>query len=319
MPENETLHRSGFVSILGRPNAGKSTLLNAIAGEKLAIISDKPQTTRVAVQAVVTRPDAQIVFADTPGIQDSPSLLNRRLMDSVHASLEDRDLLLFLADCTRPVGEQDARAIHLLGRTGTPSVLVLNKTDRLADKRLLLPKIEEYRALHEFADYVPVSALTGEGVPHLLDVIAARLPEGPAYFPEDYLTDQPERFLAAELIREKILHNTRQEVPHSTAVTIDSWEESPRLVRIAATILLERPGQKAIVIGTKGSGLKKIGTSARQEMEARFGRKVFLELFVKVKPGWRDDPRLLAAIDWRGGLTEKDSTEGPGALQSETE
>ncbi|HXF26802.1 MAG TPA: GTPase Era, partial [Bryobacteraceae bacterium] len=250
MPENELLHRSGFVSILGRPNAGKSTLLNAIAGEKLAIISDKPQTTRVAVQAVVTRPDAQIVFADTPGIQDSPSLLNRRLMDSVHASLEDRDLLLFLADCTRPVGEQDGRAIRLLGRTGTPSVLVLNKTDRLDDKRLLLPKIEEYRTLHEFADYVPVSALTGEGVPHLLDVIAARLPEGPAYFPEDYLTDQPERFLAAELIREKILHNTRQEVPHSTAVTIDSWDESPRLLRIAATILLERPGQKAIVIGT---------------------------------------------------------------------
>lgn len=319
MPENETLHRSGFVSILGRPNAGKSTLLNAIAGEKLAIISDKPQTTRVAVQAVVTRPDAQIVFADTPGIQDSPSLLNRRLMDSVHASLEDRDLLLFLADCARPVGEQDARAIHLLGRTGTPSVLVLNKTDRLADKRLLLPKIEEYRALHEFADYIPISALTGEGVPHLLDVIAERLPEGPAYFPDDYLTDQPERFLAAELIREKILHNTHQEVPHSTAVTIDSWEESPRLVRIAATILLERPGQKAIVIGTKGAGLKKIGTSARQEMEARFGRKVFLELFVKVRPGWRDDPRLLTAIDWRGGLTEKDSTGGPGALQSETE
>ncbi|MGH9612696.1 MAG: GTPase Era, partial [Bryobacteraceae bacterium] len=282
MPENETLHRSGFVSILGRPNAGKSTLLNAIAGEKLAIISDKPQTTRVAVQAVITRPDAQIVFADTPGIQDSPSLLNRRLMDSVHASLEDRDLLLFLADCNRAVGDQDARAIRLLGRTGTPSILVLNKTDRLYDKGLLLPKIEEYRVLHEFADYVPVSALTGEGVPHLLDVIAGRLPEGPAYFPEDYLTDQPERFLAAELIREKILHNTRQEVPHSTAVTIDSWEESPRLVRIAATILLERPGQKAIVIGTKGAGLKKIGTLARQEMEARFGRKVFLELFVKV-------------------------------------
>lgn len=319
MSEAATLHRSGFVSILGRPNAGKSTLLNAIAGEKLAIISDKPQTTRVAVQAVVTRPDAQIVFADTPGIQDSPSLLNRRLMDSVHASLEDRDLLLFLADCARPVGEQDARAIHLLGRTGTPSVLVLNKTDRLADKRLLLPKIEEYRALHEFADYIPISALTGEGVPHLLDVIAERLPEGPAYFPDDYLTDQPERFLAAELIREKILHNTHQEVPHSTAVTIDSWEESPRLVRIAATILLERPGQKAIVIGTKGAGLKKIGTSARQEMEARFGRKVFLELFVKVKPGWRDDPRLLGAIDWRGSLTEKHSTESPGALQSETE
>jgi len=319
MPENELLHRSGFVSILGRPNAGKSTLLNAIAGEKLAIISDKPQTTRVAVQAVVTRPDAQIVFADTPGIQDSPSLLNRRLMDSVHASLEDRDLLLFLADCNGPVGERDVRAIHLLGRTGTPSVLVLNKTDRLDDKRLLLPKIEEYRALYEFADYVPVSALTGEGVPHLLDVIAARLPEGPAYFPEDYLTDQPERFLAAELIREKILHNTRQEVPHSTAVTIDSWDESPRLLRIAATILLERPGQRAIVIGTKGAGLKKIGTLARQEMEARFGRKVFLELFVKVKPGWRDDPRLLSAIDWRGSLTEKHSTEGPSALQSETE
>ena len=322
MPENqfeEAPHRSGFVSILGRPNAGKSTLLNAIAGEKLAIVSDKPQTTRVAVQAVVTRPDAQIVFIDTPGIQHSPSLLNRRLMDSVHASLEERDVLLFLADCKRPVGEEDARAIQLLARAGAPSILVLNKTDRLDDKGLLLPKIEEYRAIHEFADYVPISALTGEGVPHLLDVVTAKLPEGPAYFPEDYLTDQPERFLAAELIREKVLHNTRQEVPHSTAVIVEAWEEKPNLIRIAATILLERPGQKAIVVGTKGVVLKKIGTLARQEMEARFGRKVFLELFVKVKPGWRDDPRLLGSIDWRSNSVKKPGTEGPIELQSEAE
>jgi GTPase len=290
---------SGFVAIMGRPNAGKSTLLNALIGGKLAIMSSKPQTTRTEVQGVLTLPHAQVVFLDTPGVHEAPSLLNRRMMDTVRSALQERDAVLLVVDCMAPLSEDDRQAVDLIRGVRAPVFLVLNKIDRLDDKRQLLPRIEQYRALHEFADYLPVSATQGEGLERLRDAIVARLPEGQQYFPNDYLTDQPERFLAAELIREKILRETRQEVPHSIAVLVDKWEDTSHTVRIAATIYVERPGQKGIVIGAKGAMLKKIGTAARHEIEALLARKVYLELFVKVRPNWRESPEFLNAIDWR--------------------
>jgi len=291
--------RSGFVSILGRPNAGKSTLLNALVGGKLAIVSEKPQTTRTAIEGVVNVDGAQIVFLDTPGIHISGSLLNRRMMDTVRSSLADRDLLLYLADCTARFSEEDVQALEVLRDVATPAFLLLSKIDRLSDKRLLLPRIEQFKAVREFAEYIPISAVSGEGLDRLRQAIVQTLPEGPAYFPPDYLTDQPERFLAAELIRERILRETRQEVPHAVAVVVDEWKDEPKLLRISATIYVERAGQKAIVIGAKGATLKKIGTLARQEMETMFSRKIFLELFVKVRKDWRESPEFLNAIDWR--------------------
>jgi len=291
--------KSGFVSLIGRPNAGKSTLLNALTGEKLAIVSEKPQTTRTTIQGVANLPGAQIVFIDTPGIHKSTSLFNQRMMETVRTALEDRDVLLYVADASTPFSAQDAEAIAALKNLSTPTLLLINKIDRVQDKRKLLPFIEQYKAIREFTEYIPVSALTGEGLDRVCDAIVSRLPEGPAYFPADHLTDQPERFLAAELIREQLLRQTRQEVPHATAVLIDRWEESPKITRIAATIYVERDGQKAIVIGAGGANLKKIGTLARLEIEKMLARKVFLELFVKVQKDWRENPEFLNAIDWR--------------------
>jgi len=292
-------HRSGFVSIIGRPNAGKSTLLNALAGAKLAIVSEKPQTTRTTVQGVVTEPDAQIVFMDTPGIHKSDTMINRRMMDTVRGALEERDLVLFVADASVPVAASDRDAVDLVRKIPAPVFLVLNKIDRISDKRALLPLIESYKQLHDFAEYFPVSAATGDGLDILQRSIVARLPEGPSYFPDDYLTDQPECFMAAEVVREKILAATRQEVPHAIAVVVEQWEDKPRLLRIAATVYVERPGQKAIVIGSRGATLRNIGSEARLELKSTFSKEVFLELFVKVRPGWREDPAFLNAIDWR--------------------
>jgi len=290
---------SGFVSILGRPNAGKSTLLNALVGTKLAIVTDKPQTTRTTIQGVLNLPGAQVVFLDTPGIHKADSPYNKRMMDIVRSALEERDLLLFVADATREIAEADRQAVDLLKKTNTPAILVANKIDLARDKQRLLPVLDQYRAMHDFAEYVPISALTGEGLDVLRQAILKRLPEGPAYFPPDHLTDQPERFLAAELIREKVLQLTRQEVPHSVAVVVDRWEETPRLTRILATIYVEKDGQKGIVIGAGGALLKKVGTQAREEMEHLFGRKIFLEMHVKVRPNWRQNPAFLNALDWR--------------------
>jgi GTPase len=292
-------HRSGFVSLIGLPNAGKSTLLNALVGQKVAIVADKPQTTRTSIQGVVTMPDAQIVFLDTPGIHKADSPLNKRLMDTVRGALEERDLLLFVADATRKFAEEDRRAVDVARKPGAPVVLVLNKVDLLKDKALLLPLIEQYKTAFEFADYVPVSAAKASGLDDLRGTILKYLPEGPAYFPEDHVTDQPERFLAAELIREKVLLATRQEVPHSVAVTVDRWEETPKITRIYASIRVEREGQKAIVIGAGASMIKRIGTLARQEMERLFGVKIFLDLHVRVDPGWRENRGFLNALDWR--------------------
>ncbi len=290
---------SGFVSLIGRPNAGKSTLLNALVGTKVAIVADKPQTTRTAVQGVWNSADAQIVFLDTPGIHKSDTLFNRRMMQEVRAALDERDLLLYLADATRGVGQEDAMAIDMVRKASTPSFLVLTKVDLVPDKRMLLPRIEQYREKYSFDEYIPVSAVTGEGLELLTREVVKRLPEGPAYFPEDQITDQPERFLAAEMIREKILRQTSQEVPHSVAVVIDTWEERKELTRIGATIFVERTGQKAIVIGSKGSVLKQIGIDARRDIEAMLDRKVFLEMFVKVRENWRESPEFLSQLDWR--------------------
>jgi GTP-binding protein Era len=295
----KTRHRAGFVAILGRPNAGKSTLLNALMGTKLAIVASKPQTTRTAIQGVLTLPEAQIAFIDTPGIHKSTTPLNKRMMDTVRAAADAPDVVLFVIDSLARFSEEDAQAVDLAKKAGAPVIAVLNKVDWLEEKPKLLALIERYRALHDFAAYIPISARAGQGLDELRNEIVERLPEGPALYPPDYLTDQPERFLAAEVIREKVLHHTQQEVPHAVAVMIESWEDTPKMLRIAATIYVERPGQKAILIGAGGAALKKIGTLARQELERSLGRKIFLQTLVKVRAGWRQDPEFLGAVDWR--------------------
>lgn len=291
-------HVAGFVSILGRPNAGKSTLLNALLGTKVAIVAPRPQTTRNAIQGVLTTPNAQIIFVDTPGIHKSTTKLNKRMMDTVRASAE-ADVVLFVIDASLRATDEDVEAVDLVKKLKAPALAILNKVDRVSPKQKVLEVIARYQAMHDFAAYVPVSAMKGEGLDVLRKEIVARLPEGPALYPEDYLTDQPERFLAAELLREQVLKLTREEVPHAVAVMVDKWEDTPKLVRIAATIYVERPGQKTIVIGAGGAMLKRIGTAARNEIEALVGKKVFLETFVKVQPNWREDPEFLQATDWR--------------------
>jgi GTP-binding protein Era len=290
---------SGFVSILGRPNSGKSTLLNKLVGMKVAIVAPKPQTTRTSIQGVLNLPEAQVVFVDTPGIHKPDSLINRRMLDVVRTALDQKDLLLYVVDSTRHLSDEDREAVELVRSARTPALLLLNKIDALKDKRALLDLIGSFKSFHEFEEYLPISALTGEGLDKLRAQLVQRLPEGPAYFPPDYITDQPERFLAAELIREKILRETHDEVPHSVATTVDQWHETERLTRISATIYVERDSQKGIIIGAKGAMLKKIGSGARLEMEAFFGRKIFLELFVKVRPKWRENREFLDAVDWR--------------------
>jgi len=295
----KTKHRAGFVTILGRPNAGKSTLLNALLGTKLAIVAAKPQTTRTSIQGVLTLPQAQIVFVDTPGIHKSNTVLNKRMMDTVRTAAGAPDLVLFVIDALVPFTEEDLEAVDLAKKVEAPVIAVLNKVDWLDQKPKLLDLIEKYRPLHDFAAYIPISAKTGDGLDVLQHEIIDRLPSGPAQYPDDYLTDQPQRFLASEVLREKVLHHTQQEVPHAVAVVIESWEDTPKLLRIAATIYVEKTGQKAILIGAGGEALKKIGTLARKELEHLFDRKVFLQTFVKVRSGWRQDPAFLSAVDWR--------------------
>jgi GTP-binding protein Era len=296
---NPTTFVSGFVSILGRPNVGKSTLMNSLIGTKIAIVANKPQTTRTGIQGVLTLPSAQIVFVDTPGIHKARSILNKRMMDAVREALDQRDLLLYVADATVPFTTVDREALDMVKKSQTPTFLVLNKIDLLQSKTALLPLIERYRAAHDFAEYFPVSSMKHQGLPELQAAILARLPEGPAYFPADHITDQPERFLAAELIREKIIRSTNEEVPHSVAVIVDRWDEQPEITRILATIYVEKEGQKGILIGAKGAMLKGVGTRAREEMEQLFGKKIFLELHVRAQPKWRENKAFLNSLDWR--------------------
>jgi GTP-binding protein Era len=301
--------RSGFVTILGRPNAGKSTLLNALAGQKLAIVTHKPQTTRNRVQGIVNlparkgRPKAQIVLIDTPGVHKAGTHLDKKMMREVREALEGCDLVLHIVDVTaRPGGSEDF-TLSLVKKANTPALLLLNKID-LIEKRRLLPMIEEWRQRHAYREIIPISALQGGGLEELLGCVVASLPDGPAYFPEDQVTDQPLRFLVAEIVREQVLLETHEEVPYAATVLIDQYEEDPRMTRIAATIYCERDGQKAILIGKGGQMLKKIGSAARREIEGMLGCKVFLELFVKVRPGWRDSRGFIEGLDWRRQLEE---------------
>ena len=306
--------RSGFVSIIGRPNAGKSTLLNALVGEKLAIVTRKPQTTRNRILGVVNverkgkRPTGQIVLIDTPGVHKPVNSLNRRMMKEVYDALEGCDLLLLIVDASAKFGTGDQFVLDIAKKTGQPAFLLLNKIDAV-EKQKLLPLIEQYRALHEFADVIPISALKKDGLDTLLAAVIKALPEGPRYFPKDQITDQPERFLVAELIREQVLLATEQEVPYATTVLIEQYEEGARLTRIAAVIFCERDGQKAILIGKQGANLKKIGTAARLQIQSLLNTKVFLELFVKVRPGWRDSRDFVQETDWRTQLERMSSTE----------
>lgn len=300
--------KSGFVSILGRPNAGKSTLMNELVGQKVSIVADKPQTTRTTIQGVLTTDEAQVVFVDTPGIHRSDSSLNKRMMDAVRDALDERDLLIYMVDATKPFGEEDEKALSVLRKDGPPVILALNKIDAVKAKQDLLPQMQEYSNRFDFAEYLPISAVKGDGLDKLRKSILNRIPEGPQYFPSDHVTDQPSRFLAAELIREKVLIATRQEVPHATHVTVEKWEELPKLVRIYATIMVERDGQKAIIIGSKGSMLKRIGQQAREEMESLFGIRIYLDLHVKVEADWREKRAYLDTVDWRT-MTGKETYE----------
>jgi GTP-binding protein Era len=300
--------RSGFVCILGRPNAGKSTLLNALVGEKLAIISPKPQTTRNRIQGVVHVPQrkgkggGQIVLVDTPGVHRPDSSLGRKMMVEVREALEGCNLVLVIMDVTRKFDPRDQFALDLLRGPKTKAFLLLNKVDLVREKSRLLPLIEQYRKLYDFSEVIPISALKRKGLDTLLDKVISALPAGPAYFPEDQITDQPARFMAAEIIREQVLLNTSEEIPYATTVIVDNFEEGARLTRIAATIYCERQGQKGILVGKGGKMLKKIGTSARLQIERMLGTKVFLELYVKAEPGWRDSRRFVEELDWRRQL-----------------
>ncbi len=296
--------RAGFVAVVGRPNVGKSTLVNALVGQKVAIVSDKPQTTRNRILAVVNRPSGQLVLFDTPGIHKPEHRLNRRMVELAVRSLEQVDLVLWLADMTQPYGPGDRYVCEALRRSGKPVLLGLNKIDA-APKPRILTTIDRYRGLLPFLEIVPLSALSGDNVELLGERLLAHLPEGPPLYPDDFLTDQPERFFVSEMIREQILHLTRQELPHSTAVVIDAFQDPQDqeraegqpardgLVRIEASILVERDTQKAIVIGRGGAMLKAIGSAARREIEDFLGTRVFLGLFVKVRSHWREDPHAL--------------------------
>jgi GTPase len=303
--------RSGFVCILGRPNAGKSTLLNALVGEKLAIISPKPQTTRNRIQGILHIPrkkgkgGGQIVLIDTPGVHKPDSSLGRKMMVEVREAMEGCDLVLLIMDVMQKMDPRDQFALDLLRRSETKAFLLLNKVDLIREKAKLLPLIEEYRKLYNFAEVIPISALKRSGLDALLQMILEALPAGPAYFPEDQLTDQPARFMAAEIIREQILLNTSEEIPYSTTVMIDSFEEGKKLTRIAATIYCERAGQKGILVGKGGRMLKKIGTAARLQIERMLGTKLFLELYVKAEPGWRDSRTFVEELDWRRQLEQR--------------
>lgn len=291
-------HKSGFVALVGRPNAGKSTLINALVGAKVSIVTAVPQTTRNRILGVVHRPEAQVVLMDTPGIHKPLSRLNEQMMRFVRQALDERDLAVLIVDAAEKFGRGDQFAIDLLKEYGPRTILALNKIDRVR-KSSLLPLIDRYAKLHDFEEIFPVSALKGEGLEEMLGAIIERLPEGPSYFPEDIYTDQPERFLAGEIIREKIISQTRQELPYVTAVLLDSFEESETMTSIRASIVVERETQKAIVIGAGGQRIKQIGTEARVELERLFPPKVFVELFVRVEPNWRDDRGVVASLDYR--------------------
>jgi len=293
--------RTGTITIVGRPNVGKSTLLNALLKEKIAIVSDKPQTTRTRILGVVHRPDAQILVLDTPGLHKPQHKLNSRMVRATLESLGEADVVYVMVDATSLPGPGDRAVFEQVSQAtaqDSPKVfLLINKVD-LVNKAKVLPVIDAYSKMLKWEEVVPLSAVTGINVDRLLDLTVKFLPDGAAPYGEDFLTDQSMRTLAAELIREKILAQTREEVPYAVAVTIDTFTEEPKLIRIAATIMVEKESQKAIVVGKGGQRLKEMGTAARLDMERLFGRKVFLELWVKVEAGWREDERALTELGY---------------------
>jgi GTP-binding protein Era len=293
--------KSGYVAIVGRPNAGKSTLVNRLVGEKVAIVTPRPQTTRNRIQGIVNRPNAQVVLIDTPGLHRPDSALGRQMMGEVDAAIDAVDIVALLLDASEEFGQGDRRAVERVQRSDGKLFLLLNKIDRIP-KVELLPFIETLAKLGKFDEIVPISALKGDGVDRLLEKFIEYIPSGAPQFPVDQYTDQPERFLAAEIVREKAMQSTTQEVPHAVAVICDAFEESEKLIRIRATIYVEREGQKGILIGKGGSSLKKIGTVARKELEAILGSKIFLELYVKVLKNWRENPQIVRQLDWHSQL-----------------
>ena len=297
----EKKYRAGFVAIIGRPNAGKSTLLNRYVGQKVAIVTSKPQTTRNRIQGIVTRPEGQIVFIDTPGLHEAHTVLNRQMMREVAAALEGIDLLLMMVDASATQPHADQLLLAKAKRFEGKAILALNKTDRVP-KPKLLPLLDAFSKAFPFAALVPISALKGNGCDQLLAEILKQLPEGVPFFPEDQVTDQPERFLAGEIVREKAIQSTYHEVPHALRVMIDKFEETPTILRIQATLNVERDSQKKILIGHKGEMLKKIGTQARKELEEMFDKKVYLGLFVKVAPEWRENPQRVRELDWHSQM-----------------
>jgi len=291
--------RSGFVTIVGRPNVGKSTLMNQVIGQKIAIMSDKPQTTRNKIQGVYTADGVQMVFLDTPGIHKPDSKLGNYMVKVATDTLKEVDVVLFLVDVSAGLGGGDRFIVEQLKNVRTPVILGLNKID-LVHPEALLPVIAQYKELYPFAEIVPVSALNGNNVGTLLEQLGKYMPEGPQYYPADQVTDHPEQFVCAELVREKILHLTREEIPHSVAVQIEAMSVRDNgVVDISAVIFVERDSQKAIVIGKKGALLKQIGEAARKDMEALLGSRIFLQLWVKVKKDWRNTEHVLKDLGFR--------------------
>ena len=294
----ENVFRSGFVTIVGRPNVGKSTLMNALLGEKIAIVSDKPQTTRTKVMGIYNQPDAQVVFMDTPGIHRPRARLNEFMVKTAKDACEGVDLLIFMVEANNPGAPDDKEIADFISGLDTKAFLVINKMD-LVKKESLLPIIERYSATGRFAEIIPVSSLQKSNLDDLVETIVGHLPEGPKYFPDDELTDQPERSIAAEIIREKIFRMTKHEIPYSTAVVVDEMKDKGEIVYTRATIFVEKDSQKGIIIGEKGKMLKAIGQHAREDIERLLGVKVFLELWVKVKKDWREKPGALEEFGYK--------------------
>lgn len=297
----ESPFKSGFVAIVGRPNAGKSTLVNRLVAQKVSIVTAHPQTTRNRIQGIVNRPGAQVVLIDTPGLHRPDSVLGRQMIHEIEAALDSVDVVALVLDASEDLRRGAQLALEKVAALDAVRIILLNKVDRV-EKIKLLPLMEQVGRAGDFAAIVPICALRGEGVEDALATMIAHLPEGPAFFPADQVTDQPERFLAAEFIRERAMAATRNEVPHSLAVLVESFEEGENIIRIRAKIQVEREGQKGILIGKGGLTLKKIGTEARQELERLLGTKIYLELQVGVARGWRDDAERVRQLDWRAQI-----------------
>lgn len=301
MMQQESNFQSGFISIIGRPNVGKSTFLNRVIGQKIAIMSDKPQTTRNKIQGVLTRENSQMIFIDTPGIHKPKHKLGEFMMKVSKNTLREVDLIMFMVNAEEKIGKGDEFILEMLADTKTPVFLVINKIDKIHPDELI-EVISSYKDRFDFAEIVPISALEGNNVDNLLQTIEKYLPEGPQYYPADQVTDHPERFIISELIREKVLHLTREEIPHSIAVVIERIrrdENNENLIHVHATIMVERDSQKGIVIGKRGALLKEIGTLARKDIEMLLGSKVFLELWVKVQKDWRNKSSYLRDFGYR--------------------